>query len=479
MRLNEQKDEIIIDNGINKDLINEIKKKVNVMKKSKYRTSNFSLIEYFVNNNFQPLNQNYLISKLLEDYNANPERYVLSKNKGIFKSAKTFKQTIMRLARYNNSFEMGPGEGELSLNLKNACFYLRTVFNRYITNSRNVKTPIKLISQNKNGKNAIKKEKDFQNYNIKVNDDDNDDFFDKIINSKHSFSQKERKISNKLENEIEGNNSVISLTDSNVSTIIKVEKNEQSEHKNKEIPNIFLERMINKDNIIYFLEKSTISKIKNFTKDYITSVDREINSEKIEEKIDNIYNNLDNLLHIKESYIEKCKTLTSLRKEIFQIWEIMENQLKSINLEIKIKSYSYDMYVILRNSIYKLENNYKSILENIEKNLIDLKNLEKQFQEIIKNIQKALIVIKSRINNDKKFDKLSELIQNNLRFDINNLCQLDDEQIEEEEETDEENSKFNEDCVISQNIGRYKEEKRKIIEVIKNIDKIVGNITIY
>lgn len=229
MRLNEQKDEIIIDNGINKDLINEIKKKVNVMKKSKYRTSNFSLIEYFVNNNFQPLNQNYLISKLLEDYNANPERYVLSKNKGIFKSAKTFKQTIMRLARYNNSFEMGPGEGELSLNLKNACFYLRTVFNRYITNSRNVKTPIKLISQNKNGKNAIKKEKDFQNYNIKVNDDDNDDFFDKIINSKHSFSQKERKISNKLENEIEGNNSVISLTDSNVSTIIKVEKmNNQS-----------------------------------------------------------------------------------------------------------------------------------------------------------------------------------------------------------------------------------------------------------
>ena len=63
--------------------------------------------------------------------------------------------------------------------------------------------------------------------------------------------------------------------------------------------------------------------------------------------------------------------------------------------------------------------------------------MEKQFQEIIKNIQKALIVIKSRINNDKKFDKLSGLIQNNLRFDTINLCQLDDEQIEEEE-TDEE-----------------------------------------
>ena len=55
------------------------------------------------------------------------------------------------------------------------------MFNKYLTNSRDVKTPIKAINQNKNGKNAIKKEKDFQNYNIKVNDDDNDDFFDKII----------------------------------------------------------------------------------------------------------------------------------------------------------------------------------------------------------------------------------------------------------------------------------------------------------
>ena len=65
MQLREEKDEIIVDYENNKALINEIRQKVNVMKKSKYRTSNFSLIEYFVNNNFQPLNLNYLISKLI------------------------------------------------------------------------------------------------------------------------------------------------------------------------------------------------------------------------------------------------------------------------------------------------------------------------------------------------------------------------------------------------------------------------------
>ena len=45
MQLREEKDEIIVDYENNKALINEIRQKVNVMKKSKYRTSNFSLIE--------------------------------------------------------------------------------------------------------------------------------------------------------------------------------------------------------------------------------------------------------------------------------------------------------------------------------------------------------------------------------------------------------------------------------------------------
>ena len=479
MQLREEKDEIIVDYENNKALINEIRQKVNVMKKSKYRTSNFSLIEYFVNNNFQPLNLNYLISKLIEDYNSNPERYVLSDNKKIFKSEKTFKQSLIRLARYNNSFEIGPGDGELSLNLKNTLQYLRSVYKKYISNSRDVKTPIKISGNFKNNK------KEIQNNNIKVKD--NDDFDIEIINyKKDSFSQNEKNYNNyvnkrtkKLENEIVENNSAISLTDSNVSTIIKLEKNEQSKDRYKEIPKIFLKRMINKDNIIHFLEKSSISSMANFTQNYITSVDREINSEKIENKLDNICYNLRRLLPDKESYIKKCITLNASRKEIFQVWEIMNNQLKSINLQIKIKSYSYEMYVILINLIYAFEKNYKLILENIQKNLIELKDLEKSFQEKIANIRNSLATIKSRIKNDKKFDKLSELIQKNLRFDINNYYQLDDDQQLEDEETEEENYKSNEYNIISQEVRNYQEERKKIMEEIKKIDKTVGNITIY
>ena len=65
-----------------KDYMNEIKEKLKEMKNSQFRTTNFSLIEYFVENNFKPLDEEELISKILDDFKANPNKYVLSNDKG-------------------------------------------------------------------------------------------------------------------------------------------------------------------------------------------------------------------------------------------------------------------------------------------------------------------------------------------------------------------------------------------------------------
>ena len=51
MKLREEDDQTV-DDERNKAFIKEIKKKVKAMKKSKFRTTNFSLIEYFVDNDF-------------------------------------------------------------------------------------------------------------------------------------------------------------------------------------------------------------------------------------------------------------------------------------------------------------------------------------------------------------------------------------------------------------------------------------------
>ena len=70
--------------------IQEINQKLSVMKNSQFRTTNFSLIEYFAENNFRPLVIDELISKLLKDYKSNPKKYILSSDKGSFKSEKEF-----------------------------------------------------------------------------------------------------------------------------------------------------------------------------------------------------------------------------------------------------------------------------------------------------------------------------------------------------------------------------------------------------
>ena len=483
MTLREEDDQTV-DDERNKAFIKEIKKKVKAMKKSKFRTTNFSLIEYFVDNDFQPLNKNFLILNLIQDYNSDPDRYVLSSKKGIFKSEKSFKQSIMHYVRHNNSFEIGPGEGELSINLENTCVYLRSVYTKYITNSPNVKTPIKMNNKNKND---VMKEKESQNYNIKKEKIDDYDDFDFVLpkNKKPSFSQpiKDENIkynkSEKYQKEKEslGYNSIVSLTDSNVSTITKMENNAMLNDKDKLPPHIFLKRMIQKDKLIYSLDRNNIYKMEYLMKQYLTNLSRDVNSEKIEEKLNKIYNSLQKLTMCKETYIALYHDLNSLRKDILQVWNLMSNQLKSIYLAIKIKSYSYEMYVNLRDGIVKSGKVYTEIKENIKKTLINLTEKINLFENERHNITKALASIKHFLNDDKEFTKICNLIEKKLGIDFNNYYPSDQEETFEEDEDNNENSKENN--IVDQDIMSYSEEKNKILDEMKKIDNNIGNITIY
>jgi hypothetical protein len=287
-----------------------------------------------------------------------------------------------------------------------------------------VKTPIKLNNKNKND---VKKEKESQNYNIKEEKIENCDDFDFVLpkNKKPSFSEQIKKDNNKFEKyqkekESLGYNSVISLTDSNVSIITKIESNEMPNDKDKSPPHIFLKRMIQKDKLIYSLDRNIIYKMEYLMKQYLTNLSRDVNSEKIEEKLNKIYNSLQKLRTCKETYVVLCLDLNALRKIIFQIWKLMNNQLISINLAIKIKSYSYEMYANLRDGIFKSGKVYKEIMENINKTLIDLTEKVNLFENERNNITKALAAIKHFLNDDKEFTKICNLIEKKLGIDFNN-----------------------------------------------------------
>ena len=166
----------------------DINLKLSLMKNSKYRTTNFSIIEYFVENNFEPLDEEELITKILKDYKSNPNRYVLSKDKVCFKSERSFKQSIKLSISKNKAFIKGPEIGDLSLNLEKAVQYLKTMYKEYISNSSNVQTPYKIFknrdkTRSKKGRKSLMsiKEKNKESNNMSMDMDMGNDGIDIIF----------------------------------------------------------------------------------------------------------------------------------------------------------------------------------------------------------------------------------------------------------------------------------------------------------
>ena len=95
-------------------LIKEISRKLTVMSQSPYRTTNFALLEYFSQNNFITLNQDKVISKLIEDYKVNPNKFVLADKVKSFASLMSFRSSIIQSIARNKSFISNKKTGEIS-----------------------------------------------------------------------------------------------------------------------------------------------------------------------------------------------------------------------------------------------------------------------------------------------------------------------------------------------------------------------------
>ena len=106
----------------------KIKEKLTLMKNRQYCTSNLRLIEYFEDNNFKPLIQEDLISKILKEYNNNPNKFILPNNNGNYKSEKLLKKSINITISSNKIFMKGQDIGKISLNLEKAKKYLETIY---------------------------------------------------------------------------------------------------------------------------------------------------------------------------------------------------------------------------------------------------------------------------------------------------------------------------------------------------------------
>ena len=488
------------DNSQDKKIKEEIIEKLSIMKDNEFCTTNFRLIQIFAENGFKAFKIDDLTTKLLNDYNENPKKFVLTNCKGTIKSQKNLRNSINLSIARNKSFIKGPGIGQLSLNLEKTNEYLNSMFKKYTTNSKNVITPIKIPRNNKkNGKQSCIKDLDLNgahnHFGMEIEEPQNNmELLGKVksevkeTNSKNiNSSQSTRndmddvKLENPNENiskkgKVKENNEIIQKSNGNSNhnqQNVKKEKdkifeNKENERKNENktnTPEIFYN--IYHSATIYSLDNRKINNtIDSFNK-YLKEVKAKKMNDKIEEELEKISNYLQEIYKYKKGYNSTCDETKICQKELSRIYKSMLYQLNSLKLESINKYYCFEVYCQIRELFLKYEKYYNDNTELFQKKLEELKLDEKQIIENTKNIQEQLNYIQNNIGfRDFVFSRLTKEIKHVLK--INDLIKLDIHLSEND------NSEKWEDIV-----NNFKEIKQKVVDDMEYVDQLIGNIKIY
>ena len=464
-------------------VINKIKKKLEIMTRSRYRTTHFSLIEFFAGNNFQPISQPSLIEHLVFDYRLDPDKFVLSNENGNFKSEKTFIMSIKKAIKKNRSFVTGPGE-QLSLDFKKTLEYLETMYPKYKNNSKDIKTPLKLSRRNnreskRHMNHNVKKEKSFDDSDYEI------DSYKRQKVDKYDFHSPEklyfkRNLNfNVFNKENESQNKILSINDSDsdsypFSDIIKkeVKKDNYNNYNIGWIPDIF-SRDLFQVTLTSILEKAAISDCLRYISDYLAYIEDNfiIGNKEMEEeskRLEEIKTNLKELDENKNEYDSICNEVKNWQKEIYYIYQVMQNQLNAIKIEINNKTYCYDAYIKLRDIILNYEAKYNNVVDSLSDNLNELIELDKKSvekQSILKKLLNNFNTKKRLINSIEKAAKINHVFSLN-HINLGNYP----------------NYPYQNDRYYYMDIkgvmNDFQYEKMKIIDAVNDIDNDIGNITI-
>lgn len=470
----------------NAQAINQIKKKLDVMTKSPYRTTNFSLIEYFAGNNFQPINISIVIVHLVQDYKLNPTKYVLSNENTHFKSEKTFETSIKNAIKKNKSFIKGPGDGQLSLDFQKTLEYLETMFSKYKNNSKDIKTPIKIPRKRKNNEN---KKLNVLNIKHEKSDDDSDyeinSYRKKKMNNNdfHSPEKAYHPRKNKyydydFKKEKEDKNQIYSIKDSDsdsypYSDFIKKEVKKEEDINSEWTPDIFNKDLI-RNNLTSSLDKNAIANTVTYINKYAEYIEEndyiigEKETGEVCKKLEEIKNYLVHLCENKDLYDILCDEVKNWQNEIFCIYKVMQSQLNAIKIEISNKTYSYDAYSKLRDILINYEAKYDNAVDSIISKINELIEIEK-------NSAEKQLFIKRLLNNINIKKKLINSIENAAR--INDVFSFNQMIFRDFPNYNYQNDRYG--FMNTRDIvNNFQLEKNKIIDVLNDIDNDIGNISI-
>lgn len=459
-------------NNDDTQIINKIRRRLAIMGRNNRRTTNFSLIEYFAVNNFQPINIKIIIMHLVDDYKQNPSKYVLSNETANFKNEKTFISSIKKAIKKNSAFVKGPGEEQLSLNLENTLVYLEAMYPKYANNSPDIKTPIKL------SKRRIEKKQRHKNYDIKQEKKD-DDYSQEMNNyrnkkennyffgnpQKYDYKKEYKYIDYKKADE--NTNEIFRIKDSDSDSyhhdyFFKDEiKKENYINDSERIPDIFNKDLL-KNSLNSSLNINVIGDTVTYICDYLEDIEEFNNTMENKEfgdiqKLDEIKKNLVEMCDNKNVYDALNKEVKIWQQELYYIYQVMQDQLKAIKIEVNNKSYCYNAYIKLRDIILNYEAKYNTIMDSLFVGLNNLMDLDKKSVEKQLTIKKLLmnIYIKKEVfNSIVRAAKINYMNNHNFEKNRNSLAD------------------------IQKIISDFQKEKMEIIQAVNDIDNDIGNISI-
>ena len=468
-----------------KIIMDSIKQKIIAMKESQFRTTNFSLIEYFAENNFNPLNEKDLIARILSDYKSNPIRYVLSNAQSNFKSEKSFLSSVKNSISRNQSFVKGPNFGQLSLNLEKTYHYLKIMYQKYINNSSKVKTPNKLFNNSKINKaskllptiNESKIEDFDENM---VEDMDIDEIKPKIDKKPKNIGKKNSSYSLLLSSihynndetggENDDNNLSLNLPNSigsySINSTTNINPEERQIEYGKEHPDIFVSPLYI-HNIFSFVHNGKISNLIKLLNNYLLNSNKKYIDDKIKQKVEGIIESLRSLFDNKKLYDGQYATIKNCQIELYNIYKKIYKQFRILKIETGSKTYTYATYVKLRDLIFNYEICYNEIVDLISQKLKELKDIEKEIMSkriIIQNCLKDLSYEYLDLNFSMISHSIEEFLKNN---NFNHNCNSFDLYLDKE-------NNYSVEYIIK----LFLSVKDEIIEEINNIDKFIGNIYI-
>ena len=350
-----------------KEIIQNIETMLKDMKENQFRTTNFAIILYIIENHAQKVLLSELKKNIIKDFKTEKKIFISSKTKKPFTSEKQLSFSINGSISRNKSFkkEIKNKETYISLVYENVLAYLEKMYNKYKSN----KADITSISSEKS-------DDGFSNQNEK--------YFSPIKLIGNKTHRKKKKTKRQLENSL--NSSFDSeISEKNISEVKNLKENLKS--KPSSDINLIILNDENEDN-----EKA----VNIYSEDYSFFKNKFSNKFSFDskEKIDNLISGMTETKKVLDSYIKNLKSIKAKFEEGEEkLRKYEESKANVRNLEDELNNLYEILYLKL--SLVKTTKNNKFFEETFKKNKINATGYINIFYTKIDGLEKSLNKMKS------------------------------------------------------------------------------------